>query len=209
MDNGLAEHGQRVLGVEAEDRFGVPAFEVPAAGWVEALTLVRDELGCRFFDWLSAVDELADGFTVIAHLARIGTPGSVPHLLVRTELDRAKPVLATATTVYPGAGWHERETHEMFGIEFTGHPGLKPLLLPEEFEGHPLRKDFVLASRVAKAWPGAKEPRETGEAKPKRPGARRRLAPPGVPTPDEWGPRQPGLPETGTPEDPDSEAGSR
>ena len=49
----------------------------------------------------------------------------------------------------------------MFGIEFDGHPNLVPLLLPDGFEGHPLRKDFVLAARAAKAWPGAKEPGES------------------------------------------------
>ena len=49
----------------------------------------------------------------------------------------------------------------MFGIDFPGHPNLVPLLLPPEFEGHPLRKDFVLAARVAKPWPGAIEPGES------------------------------------------------
>jgi NADH-quinone oxidoreductase subunit C len=78
--------------------------------------------------------------------------------------------------VFAGADWHERETHEMFGIEFSGHPGLAPLLLPPGFEGHPLRKDFVLAARVAKAWPGEKEP---GGDRP-----RRRARPLGVP--EDW-----------------------
>jgi NADH-quinone oxidoreductase subunit C len=68
--------------------------------------------------------------------------------------------LATATGVYRGAAWHERETHEMFGVVFDGHPGLDPLLLPDGFDGVPLRKDFVLAARREKDWPGAKEPGE-------------------------------------------------
>ena len=71
----------------------------------------------------------------------------------------------------------------MFGIDFDGHPHLVPLLLPDGFEGHPLRKDFVLAARVAKAWPGAKEPGESdadaGHAAP----SRRKTPPPGVPDP--------------------------
>jgi NADH-quinone oxidoreductase subunit C len=88
--------------------------------------------------------------------------------------------------LYPGAGWHERETHEMFGIDFPGHPGLAPLLLPPEFEGHPLRKEFILASRVAKPWPGAKEPGESHDATAAK---RQPMRPPGVPDPNEWGPR--------------------
>ena len=73
-------------------------------------------------------------------------------------------------------------------------PRLDPLLLPEGFEGHPLRKDFVLAARVAKAWPGAKEPGEpaagAGHGGPKR----RQMLPPGVPDPNEWGPLKGQLP---------------
>jgi len=53
-----------------------------------------------------------------------------------------------------GADWHERECWEMFGVIFDGHPALRHLYLPSEFEGHPLRKDFALLSRVVKPWPG-------------------------------------------------------
>ena len=56
--------------------------------------------------------------------------------------------------VYPGADWHEREAWEMFGIVFDGHPSLRHLYLPSEFEGHPLRKDFPLLAREVKPWPG-------------------------------------------------------
>ena len=55
---------------------------------------------------------------------------------------------------FAGANWHERETHEMFGIDFDGHPDLRNLYLPSEFEGYPLRKDFPLLSRMVKPWPG-------------------------------------------------------
>ena len=55
---------------------------------------------------------------------------------------------------YAGANWHERETHEMFGIGFDGHPDLRNIYLPGEFEGFPLRKDFPLLARMVKPWPG-------------------------------------------------------
>ena len=56
--------------------------------------------------------------------------------------------------VYSGANWHEREAWEMFGISFLGHPGLRHLYLPGEFEGNPLRKDYPLLARRVKPWPG-------------------------------------------------------
>jgi NADH-quinone oxidoreductase subunit C len=62
--------------------------------------------------------------------------------------------MATWIPSYAGANWHERETHEMFGILFDGHPDLRNLYLPGAFEGFPLRKDFPLLSRMVKPWPG-------------------------------------------------------
>jgi NADH-quinone oxidoreductase subunit C len=174
--------------VSVTESFGVWCADVPATRWVEALTAARDDLGCAFFDWLSAVDELENGFSVIAHV------WSVPQrfgLLVRTLVPRADPRIPTATGVYAGASWHEREAAEMFGLIIEGHPHPEPLLLPEGFEGHPLRKEFVLAARAAKAWPGAKEPGESsepGHAPRTGPPGRRKVTAPGVPDPS-WGPR--------------------
>ncbi|MDT0346725.1 NADH-quinone oxidoreductase subunit C [Streptomyces litchfieldiae] len=175
-------------GAEAGEAYGVLTVDVPPAGWTAALTAARDELGCTYFDWLSAVDEPGTGFLVCAHVVAVGTPPR--RLLLRTTVPHEGAALPTATGVYAGAAWHERETREMFGIDFPGHPGLTPLLLPDSFEGHPLRKDFVLAARVVKAWPGAKEPGESGHGGPKR----RQMLPPGVPDPNEWGPLKGQLP---------------
>jgi NADH-quinone oxidoreductase subunit C len=157
--------------------------DVPPSEWTAAVRAARDDavLGCDFFDWLSAVDELAEGFGVVAHVWSVEHRHSV---LLRTRVPRDNPVVDSIVDIYPGAGWHERETHEMFGIDFAGHPDLVPLLLPPQFEGHPLRKEFILASRVANPWPGAKEPGESEHA-----AARRQpMRPPGVPAPGEWGP---------------------
>ncbi|WP_405464339.1 NADH-quinone oxidoreductase subunit C [Streptomyces anulatus] len=175
----------------AESAYDLLTVDVPAAAWLTALRTARDELGCTYFDWISAVDEPGTGFRVCAHVAALGT-GTVRRLMVRTTVPHDAAVLPSAIDVYAGAAWHERETHEMFGVAFDGHPHLVPLLLPEGFEGHPLRKDFVLAARVAKAWPGAKEPGEPAEGHtgPKR----RAMLPPGVPDPNEWGPLKGQLP---------------
>jgi len=160
--------------------FGDVTISVPPSQWVTALTALRDVADLTYFDWLSAVDE-GTSFSVYCHLY---SPTRLGHVLVLTELPADEPCLDTATGVFRGAAWHERETHEMFGIAFSGHPHLVPLLLSDEFVGHPLRKDFVLTARASKPWPGAKEPGESGDGSP----SRRKMQPPGVPDP-EWGPR--------------------
>jgi NADH-quinone oxidoreductase subunit C len=78
------------------------------------------------------------------------------HVGVTIKADVADDVMAIESwiPVYAGANWHERETHEMFGIGFAGHPDLRNIYLPTEFEGYPLRKDFPLLSRMVKPWPG-------------------------------------------------------
>ncbi|WP_436758819.1 NADH-quinone oxidoreductase subunit C [Streptosporangium sp. V21-05] len=164
-------------GARVSESFGQTTVDVDPGGWIGLLESARAG-GYEFFDWLTAVDEPPEAFAVVAHLF---APGSHAHLLLRTRVSRADPRLPSAVGVFRGADWHERETFEMFGVVFEGHPNLVPLLLPEGFEGHPLRKDFVLAARVAKAWPGAKEPGESGGGSP----SRRKTLPPGVPA--DWG----------------------
>ncbi|WP_253916770.1 NADH-quinone oxidoreductase subunit C [Streptomyces sp. MNP-20] len=189
MTGWLSAPVEELFGAEAtaEESYDLLTVDVPSASWPEALRTARSTLGCTYFDWLSAVDEPGTGFRVSCHVVALSP---VRRLLVRTTVPHEAPVLPSAVDVYAGAAWHERETHEMFGVRFEGHPHLVPLLLPENFEGHPLRKDFVLAARVAKAWPGAKEPGESEHGGPKR----RQMLPPGVPDPNEWGPLKGQLP---------------
>ena len=156
---------------------------VPPGHWLAALAFARERLDCDFFDWLTAVDEADEGFSVVVHVYSLA---GRHHVLLAAPLPRSSPRLPTATGIYRGAAWHERETHEMFGIGFDGHPHLAPLLLPDGFEGHPLRKDFELAARAAKEWPGVKEPGERPVPQAERPVPRaRRRGPPHVPG---WGP---------------------
>lgn len=170
-----------------------PCLDVAPAEWRRAAEDLR-ETGFTFFDWLTAVDETDDaqapGFDVVAHLYDVSTPGRLRGHLLRSRLPLGSP-LPSLTTVFAGASWHERETHEMFGIEVEGFDdgtglGVRPLLLPNGFEGNPLLKSFVLAARASKQWPGAKEPGEGHDSA--RSPSRRRVQAPGVPGP-EWGPR--------------------
>ncbi|MGH8927061.1 MAG: NADH-quinone oxidoreductase subunit C [Acidimicrobiia bacterium] len=160
----LAAALAEATGGEVALAFGTAKIKVPAEKWVQALTTARDRFGLVFFSWLSAVDwsnqvavgdplteEVAERYEVIAAVADL----SVGHIvLFTTEVPKDNPRLASLVEVYAGANWHEREAHEMFGIDFTGHPNLVKLYLPDGFEGYPLRKSFALLTREVKPWPG-------------------------------------------------------
>jgi NADH-quinone oxidoreductase subunit C len=212
-DAELAAGLSAAAGVEAtveHDGAGTPVVQVAPEGWLEAARHARDVLGMDYLDWLSAVDQPDGdpaGVDVVLHVAASASAGEdgestrypeydgprrVRRLLLRTRVPDSDPTLASLTALWPGVAWHERETFEMFGVVFAGFAdgsghGLRPLLLPEGFEGTPLRKSFVLAARAAKPWPGAKEPGESGEG---RSPSRRKLLPPGVPDAG-WGPHDP------------------
>jgi NADH:ubiquinone oxidoreductase subunit C len=155
--------GDGVLGTVLEyDTFTVVL--TPAA-YRGAAVLCRDErlLAFDMFDTTIGVDERDQGLSVVTILYST-TKGVRICLQTLAEGGREAPVVPSLADLYPGANWSERETWDMFGIEFEGHPGLAPRILTvENFEGWPLRKDFYLTSRIAKPWPGVKEPAETDE----------------------------------------------
>jgi len=153
---------------------------VVASGW-RAHCAARAAAGAAMLDMLTAVDDPAGGrIQVVAHL--VDVVGRVRHL-VWTDVDRDDPVLDSLVEVYPGAGWHEREVHEMFGVAFEGNPDLRPLLTTGDTH-HPLRRTSPLPARLATPWPGALDPsdRPAGDRPAARP--RSRPGPPGVPP--EW-----------------------
>lgn len=96
----------------------------------------------------------AGGDTRFQVFARLYSTRHKYGITLKADLDDDRPQVASIADVYPGANWHERETWEMYGFEFVGHPDLRHLYLPSEFEGHPLRKDFPLLAREVKPWPG-------------------------------------------------------
>ena len=130
----------------------------PPSAWAAALTAARDDLGCDFFDWLSAVDELDEGYAVVAHLWSTAQRHGV---LMRTRVPRDGAGARLGRRRLPGRRLARAGDARDVRHRLPRPPRPRPLLLPPEFEGHPLRKEFVLASRVAKPWPGAKEPGES------------------------------------------------
>ncbi|MGH2739903.1 MAG: NADH-quinone oxidoreductase subunit C [Actinomycetota bacterium] len=161
-----ARFGDDVL--EAGDVHGDAVVRVTPGRYVELIQLLRDdaELAFDFLDFVSGVDRREEGeglgFDVVVQVYSVARRHRAR---VKVVCDGRDPHCPTLAELYPGAIWHERETWELFGIVFDGHPQLVKLLLPEQFEGYPLRKDFPLTTRLAKPWPGAEvfsgeEPKE-------------------------------------------------
>jgi NADH-quinone oxidoreductase subunit C len=132
--------------------------------WALEAERAYDE-GFTYLDWMAAVDQTdaaPPGFDVVARFLDVWTPRQWRARVLRTRVPDGA-ALDSLTALHAGAAWYEREIHEMFGIAFSGFDdgtglGLRRLLLPAAFEGMPLRKSFVLASRTARPWPGGKEP---------------------------------------------------
>jgi len=98
-----------------------------------------------YFDSLSCLTAIDQG-PEAGKMEVIYTLYSIPNhvtLHLRVVLDREKPTVSSVSSVWRTADWHEREAFDFFGIQFEGHPDLRRILLPEDWDGHPLRKDYV------------------------------------------------------------------
>lgn len=144
--------------------------DVGVADWQEAASIVLNA-GLTYFDFLTAYVH-GEELDVVLHVC---TPAVVDGLILRSHVSVGTSV-PTLTTIYPGSNWHERETAEMFGLTFDGHPNPEHLLLPKDFQGYPLVKSFALTPRVSQPWPGEVEPADPNA----RPRTRRKSLPPGV-----------------------------
>ena len=118
---------------------------LPADRLVEVCTFLRDDPGLEFtmLSWVGGVDLLPrqPRFEVVYHLLSIAHNRRI---VLKVRLDESDPRVPTVTGVWLTANWHERETWDFYGIVFDGHPDLTRILLPEEWEGWPLRKDSPL-----------------------------------------------------------------
>ncbi len=118
-----------------------PSISVEAASLRDTLLGLRDSFSFDYLVFVTALDWPAEGQLELVY--RLFSYASRLAVVVRTRLPRQGARVPTASDLYPTADWHERETAEMFGIEFTGHPDPRRLLLPDDLEGHPLLKDFT------------------------------------------------------------------
>ncbi len=132
----------------AKVAYGELTLEAEAGQIIAVLTHLRDDAGCLFRNIIDicGVDYPArpKRFDVVYHLL---SPKFNRRIRVKVQTDETTPV-ASATYVFPGALWFERETYDLYGVLFTGHPDLRRLLTDYGFDGHPLRKDFPTSGFV-------------------------------------------------------------
>ncbi|HEX8683074.1 MAG TPA: NADH-quinone oxidoreductase subunit D [Ardenticatenaceae bacterium] len=134
----VAEHLRNSVGADAF-RLEGNALVVERERLLAVATVLRDELGFDLLSNLTAVD-YPDRFEVVYHLFSITQGG--PHVYLKVHADKEDPVVPSLMSLYRSVDWQERETYDMYGIRFAGHPNLKRILMWEGFEGFPLRKDY-------------------------------------------------------------------
>ena len=129
--------GERFSGAQVEG----DVVTLPADHWLPFAQFAKTTLRCAFFSFLSAVDWKEQGLEVLARLDNLEACVAVT---MRTRLQPGATRCPTLTGVFRGADWMERECFDMFGVVFEGHPDLRRILLGQDWEGHPLRKDYAV-----------------------------------------------------------------
>jgi len=132
------------VAAELERRFGgsgrPSGVAVPRGALREAARLLRDVHGYRYYLLASATCR-PGAFEVLHGVRNLDTGDT---LFLGTTIPATAPELDSLVGLYPGADWYERELYDLFGIVFRDHPDLRRILLPDEYEGHPLRKEFPM-----------------------------------------------------------------
>lgn len=144
--------GQEFLGVRS-DHGEVTVWVHPDA-WARAALLLRDGTPFSVFSDLTAVDyvDRDPRFDVVLHLVSHSHRRGLRVKTLVSGPPGPDPVLPTITGVWPAANWYEREVYDMFGVVFDGHPDLQRILLPPDYQGHPLRKDYPVTGPVTSAY---------------------------------------------------------
>ena len=126
--------------VDVIDDPGDPYAVIRRENILDVCRFLRDDSRTRF-DYCSCVTGTDDTktFWVVYHLYSIPQNHKA---VLRVDAGREKPSVPSVCSVWPGANWHEREAYDMYGIRFEDHPDLRRILLPEDWTGYPLRKDY-------------------------------------------------------------------
>lgn len=140
----IAQEIEKKFGGELKEFRSQVQVLVPADKIVAAAAFLRDEHSFEIMPDITAVDygpEASPRFHIVYQFNSISRN---IRITLRVPLEGESPVLETMIPVYPNANWLERELWDMFGIQIEGHPDLRRILMPADWEGHPLRKDYPL-----------------------------------------------------------------
>lgn len=139
----------------APARDGMPAVYIAREHVVDVCLALRDrpELGFSFCADMTAADYLPrePRFEVVLHVAALGVPGfgdTPKRLRIKVRVPGTDPRMPTLSGVWPGMNWAEREVWDLFGIQFDGHPDLRRILMPDDWEGYPARKDYPVQIKM-------------------------------------------------------------
>jgi NADH-quinone oxidoreductase subunit C len=141
LDAALRERFGEAIG-ERRARHEMPEWSVAAPALAQVCAWLKAEQGLNHLVLLSTVDR-GERLEVVYFLDAMPTPPPYQRLVLRVSVDRADPRVPTVSGVWAAANWHEREAWDLMGIVFEGHPDPRRLLLPDVWEGHPLRKDYT------------------------------------------------------------------
>jgi NADH-quinone oxidoreductase subunit C len=147
MDAHLQSAVQAIQGrfsAQASDFRGQTSLSIAPRDIVEICRTLRDEYGFDSFCGETAVDYWPQQEPRFHLIYLLNSLQHNARLTLRVPLDGNSPSLPSVVGVYPSANWHEREIWDMFGIRFEGHPDMRRILMPEDWQGHPLRKDYPL-----------------------------------------------------------------
>ena len=141
-----------------------PHAVVAAKKWPEVARFLRDDpqMGFNFLRCISSVDLMDEGKLACVYDLLALSPVSADELMTCTEFavrvyaDRKDPHIPTVSDVWAAANWHEREAYDLMGVVFDDHPDLRRILLPDDWKGHPLRKDYVFPTEY-QGIPGTTE----------------------------------------------------
>lgn len=154
-----AKFGEKIIGADLESV--EPTISLDAKDLKEFMTFIKSDESLMFnsLNCITGVDEDEENLRVIYNLFSVGKNHAIT---ISVIVPKSSPVVETLSSLWKSADWHERETNDLMGVVFKNHPDPRRILLPDDWEGHPLRKDYVTPD----FYNGMPVPYDEGEVNP-------------------------------------------
>ncbi|MHA2253710.1 MAG: NADH-quinone oxidoreductase subunit C [Candidatus Kariarchaeaceae archaeon] len=138
IDKLTSEFGSQISETKSDQEHRINVY-VNTEGLIDVANYIKHDLGFTYPNMCTGVDH-KDHIEVLWH---IGYPKGPVFIVLRVKTERDQSNVPSLTNIWEGFNWHEREAFEMVGVQFVDHPDLRKLILPENWEGYPLREDYV------------------------------------------------------------------